>query len=166
MSVNSRTPRNVRPTPLAERIHRYRVHLDEIHVGSRNRNLEEISAEMRHSRVAHQGESSVKGRSTHPTKSLRLWCKPVSEYGQPLVSQTRAKTIRTSFGIIQGGYTLQNIRIRIRHIHTLQFRSLPLPPYEDKREQHEIHRMGYDLRDFEAHVTRFSEYAASYSAMG
>ena len=61
---------------------------------------------------------------------------------------------------------MQNVRIRIRHIDTLQFRSLSLPPYEDEREQHDIHRMGYDLRDFEAHVTRFSEYAASYSAMG
>ena len=55
MLVNGRTPSNVHPTPLAERIHRCRVHLDEIPVESGNRNLEEISAEMRHSHVAYQG---------------------------------------------------------------------------------------------------------------
>ena len=43
---------------------------------------------------------------------------------------------------------------------------LPLHPYEGKREQHDIHRVGYGLGDLEAHVTRFLEYAASYATVG
>ena len=39
-------------------------------------------------------------------------------------------------------------------------------PYEDEREQHDVHRVGYDLGDFEAHVARFFEYAASYTTVG
>jgi hypothetical protein len=43
---------------------------------------------------------------------------------------------------------------------------LPLPPYKDKREHHDIHRVGYDLRDFETHAAGFSKYAASSTAVG
>jgi hypothetical protein len=54
MLVKGRTPSNVHPIPLVKRIHWCSVRLDEIHMGGRNRDLEELSAEMGHGRGAHQ----------------------------------------------------------------------------------------------------------------
>jgi len=43
---------------------------------------------------------------------------------------------------------------------------LPFPPYDDEREQDDVHGVGYGLGDFEAHVARFSEHAASSVTVG
>ena len=44
--------------------------------------------------------------------------------------------------------------------------TLPLTPYEDKREQDDVHSEGYSSGDLQAHVTSSPEKAAPFPAVG
>ena len=59
MLVKGQTPSSAYPIPLVKCIHRCSVYLDEIYVGSRNRDLEVFSTEMRHGRVVHRGDDGT-----------------------------------------------------------------------------------------------------------
>ena len=60
----------------------------------------------------------------------------------------------------------KTLDLRPRGSHGISSLILPLLPYEDKREQQDIRCVGYNIRDFEAHVARFSEHAALYATAG
>ena len=53
-------------------------------------------------------------------------------------------------------------------VNSLRSLILPFSPHEDKREQHDIYRVGDGWRDFETHVARFFEfeYTVSYATVG